>query len=879
MHIKEIIIDGFKSYSVRTSIPLLDPHFNAITGLNGSGKSNILDAICFVLGISTLSHVRASNLNELIYKYGQAGINKASVAIIFDNTDKRFSPIGCEDYDEITVTRSIFQSKSKYYLNGYNATQDNIKSLFQSVKLNINNPHFLIMQGKVTQVVNMKPLEILGLLEEAAGTSMYENKKENALKTIKKKENKLEEINKIISEEISPQLEKLLKDKQNYLTWKSRENEISRITKLLTALDYHNISEGIENRVSMIDSLKKNKDLNNKEIIMKNATIDKLNQEMSKIENLSRKENDQMLHDLENSHKQTSSEMKNIKQQQDNLKNNNINCQKDINKFENENSQIQISIDNMEKIKLDKENSLQVIEKELELKNNLLKEYERNLENYKAGKVNQDGELFNMNKIINETKNNILKSSSEKNNLSNQIKILEDQRTIKKSKLSDYKKGIEQMKKQSVNVDKQIKQIKRELGIDDDIININLDNDEAINMNPRSIENLKKEISFKENDVFGLENKQNDILRRYANRIETNYRDPEPNFDRRKVKGKVLRLFSILDEKYATALEQLAGARLYNVVTDNERTSALLFSRKCFDSFVTTIPNSKINFREIPSDVKRLVNEIAGNEARLAIDLIKFDKELYPTMQYVFGSTYVCNSTDIAKKLTFNNKIRARCVNLEGDIFDSQGTVTGGAIIKNSENILVKVKELHYIQDTIKEYKQKIIDRKEEMEKLIDNMGKNNSLKAKLDTLLKEKNELNEENIKKNLKNFENDIIRSDEEIKRLEERIISLAETENNYSKELQKLVQELDEFKKNGSSKEIYYKKIKEVKTNLTDLDKRIKNLKKIIIELEFNIKQKEEEIEQNLEAYIIHKLIYIFLKIEFQMKKNLLRKINML
>ena len=57
MHIKEIIIDGFKSYASRTIVPDFDQKFNAITGLNGSGKSNILDAICFVLGLTTLSLV------------------------------------------------------------------------------------------------------------------------------------------------------------------------------------------------------------------------------------------------------------------------------------------------------------------------------------------------------------------------------------------------------------------------------------------------------------------------------------------------------------------------------------------------------------------------------------------------------------------------------------------------------------------------------------------------------------------------------------------------------------------------------------------------------------------------------------------------------
>jgi structural maintenance of chromosome 2 len=182
MHIKEIVVDGFKSYAHRTviagyvidfemmyvaSISLLlcrlshpspialhniyrfDPHFNAITGLNGSGKSNILDSICFVLGITNLSQVRAGNLSELVYKQGQAGVNKASVTIVFDNEDETLSPVGYEQYKEVNVTRQVLiGGKSKYLINGRNSPAGQVANLFHSVQLNVNNPHFLIMQGK-----------------------------------------------------------------------------------------------------------------------------------------------------------------------------------------------------------------------------------------------------------------------------------------------------------------------------------------------------------------------------------------------------------------------------------------------------------------------------------------------------------------------------------------------------------------------------------------------------------------------------------------------------------------------------------------------------------------------------------------------------------
>ena len=240
MHIKEVIIDGFKSYANRTVISGWDREFNAITGLNGSGKSNILDAICFVLGISNLSHVRCNNLQELIYKKGQSRVTKASVTIVFDNSDKNGSPVSYEQYNEITVTRQIVVGgRNKYMINGRTAQLSRVKNLFHSVQLNVNNPHFLIMQGRITKVVNMKPPELLGMLEEAAGTRMYETKKNSAMKTIIKKQAKVDEINKVITEEITPQLDKYKKERANYLQWSANNTEIDRLTRYLIAYEYY----------------------------------------------------------------------------------------------------------------------------------------------------------------------------------------------------------------------------------------------------------------------------------------------------------------------------------------------------------------------------------------------------------------------------------------------------------------------------------------------------------------------------------------------------------------------------------------------------------------------------------------------------------------
>ena len=145
MHIKQVVISGFRSFRNQSENEPFSPKHNVIVGRNGSGKSNILDSICLVLGISNLSQVRVGNLQELVYKQGQAGVTKASVTVVFDNSDPAGSPIGYESHERITVTRQIVVGgKNKYMINGTTVQQSQVQNLFHSVQLNVNNPHFLI---------------------------------------------------------------------------------------------------------------------------------------------------------------------------------------------------------------------------------------------------------------------------------------------------------------------------------------------------------------------------------------------------------------------------------------------------------------------------------------------------------------------------------------------------------------------------------------------------------------------------------------------------------------------------------------------------------------------------------------------------------------
>lgn len=236
MHIESVHIDGFKSYATRVDIDGFDRFFNAITGLNGTGKSNILDAICFVLGISNLSAVRANSLQELIYKQGQAGVTKATVSVVFNNEDTAASPPGYEHCPRLTVSRQLaVGGRNKYLINGHVAQPTRVQNLFHSVGLNVNNPHFLIMQGKITKVLNAKPPEILGMLEEAAGTRMYESKKEAALRTLARKQVKVDEIDRLLADEVEPALERLRRERGEYVAWQEALDRLDALRRFCAA--------------------------------------------------------------------------------------------------------------------------------------------------------------------------------------------------------------------------------------------------------------------------------------------------------------------------------------------------------------------------------------------------------------------------------------------------------------------------------------------------------------------------------------------------------------------------------------------------------------------------------------------------------------------
>jgi ABC-type cobalamin/Fe3+-siderophores transport system ATPase subunit len=207
MIIEKLEIEGFKSYKEKTILKNFGKTFNAITGKNGSGKSNIIDSICFFLGLSNTNLIRASKIQDLIYLNGNKNSNLAQIILTLknikvDKKDKMYGKI-------IIVSRQVFKNgKNRYLLDGLNVSPGKILNFFYSINLNVNNPHFLIRQGHISNVTFMSYVELFEMLENSMGTKLYEVKKKMAHISLKKKKKNIIYINHVLNKKIKPLIQK-----------------------------------------------------------------------------------------------------------------------------------------------------------------------------------------------------------------------------------------------------------------------------------------------------------------------------------------------------------------------------------------------------------------------------------------------------------------------------------------------------------------------------------------------------------------------------------------------------------------------------------------------------------------------------------------------
>ncbi|EDW61270.1 structural maintenance of chromosomes protein 2 [Drosophila virilis] len=718
MYVKKLVLDGFKSYGRRTEIEGFDREFTAITGLNGSGKSNILDSICFVLGISNLQNVRASALQDLVYKNGQAGITKATVTIVFDNTNAQQCPPGYEKCREISVTRQVVVGgKNKFLINGKLVQNKKVQDFFCSMQLNVNNPNFLIMQGKIQQVLNMKPKEVLSMVEEAAGTSLYKTKRDATKTLIEKKEGKVRETSALLEEEVLPKLDKLRKERTAYQEYQKTCRDIEFLTHIHISARYLKLRDALQS-VEASEQKIESRIANCRETHANNL------EEVERIEVTVKEIQHKIDAEMGGSLKSLEAELA-AKRAAEATASGSLKAAQGT--IEQDEKKIRMASKNIlddERALLKKQEAMSKVQGAFQSLKDAdatdAKAYEdaqRKFEAVSQGlSTNEDGQACTLQEQL----------------IAAKQQLSEAQTTIKTSEMElrhtrsllNQKQGETQTNDAAYIKDKRLHdQLEAEIK--------NLEHQlQGLNYEGGQFEQLKERRQQLHNQV--REHKR-ELDRRSGSRFELQYHDPEPNFERHKVRGMVGKLFKVSDMQNSMALMMAAGGHLYSFVTDDDVTSKKILQKGNLQRRVTMIPINKIKSYPLSQKVVDYAKSTYGaDNVESALSLIEYDRYFDPVMKFVFGGTLICKDLDVAKGLSADRNIGGRCVTLEGDVVDSNGTLSGGSAPKGA-NIL---EELNCIRSLEKEVKQKMNELTQVEQELtaIENVAhSHNKLKEALD--------------------------------------------------------------------------------------------------------------------------------------------------
>jgi len=255
MHVKKLVMYGFKSFPRKTEIPF-DKGINVVLGPNGSGKSNISDALCFVLGRLSIKSMRAAKAKNLIF-FGTKMAHpakEAMVEIIFDNSDKTFSI----EKNEISIKRIVRKNgQSIYKINNETKTRQDILVLLSQAGIDPYGFN-IILQGEIQNFVRMHSDERRKIIEEVSGISIYESRKQKALRELEKTQEKLKEISAILRERTA-YLNNLEKERQQALKFKKLEKDVRRYKASIIYYDLTKKKKEIEKINSEIE--KQNKEI------------------------------------------------------------------------------------------------------------------------------------------------------------------------------------------------------------------------------------------------------------------------------------------------------------------------------------------------------------------------------------------------------------------------------------------------------------------------------------------------------------------------------------------------------------------------------------------------------------------------------------------
>ncbi|KAF2230010.1 chromosome segregation protein SudA [Viridothelium virens] len=642
MHIKQIIIQGFKSYKDQTVIEPFSPKHNVIVGRNGSGKSNFFAAIRFVLS-DAYTQMGREERQALLHEGSGSAVMTAYVEVIFDNLDERF-PTGVK--------------KDEYSLNRKNATKADVMNLLESAGFSRSNPYYIVPQGRVTTLTNMKDQERLNLLKEVAGTQVYEARRTESLRIMEDSEHKREKTDESM-DVISNRLAELEEEKEELRQYQDKDRE----RRCLEYSIHHQTQVRTTRELDQIEALRQNgaedTEENSQRFIEGEQEMDALEKSIGEEKNelgflkIDRQQFEEERRTRARNKAQLELEVKNLadgqseaNQRRGQIQHDLSTVQETINQREAELAQVLPDYNRAR----DEEASIKAHLDDAESSRRHLYDKQGRNAQFRSKKERDQWlgqKVDDINMTLAANKATAMQTTEETSELKSEISGLDKD-------ASDLQARLDNHSVETQSADNGVQQAK----------------DHYTQLDDHRKELLREEARLSQ--IVGNAKEQRDSAQRFlSTMMDANTRTGLATIrefkGQRGYEGLYGTLGELLEvnEKYKTPVEVTAGNSLFHYIVDNDETSSKLseYLTKYARGRVTFVPLNRIRNKE--------VNLPQANDAVHLLKKMKYNEDLEAAFVAVFGKTIICPNLQIASQYARSHGVSA--ITYDGDQAEKKG--------------------------------------------------------------------------------------------------------------------------------------------------------------------------------------------------------------
>ncbi len=712
MYLKRLEMRGFKSFADKTYIDF-DNGVTCIVGPNGSGKSNITDAVRWVLGEQKIKTLRGTKMEDIIFNgtNHRKKLGMAEVTLVFDNSERYFSL----DYNEVKVCRRVYRSgESEYLINDTNCRLKDVRDLFMDTGIGTDG-YSIIGQGRIERVLSNNPEERRQLFEEAAGIVKFKTRKRETERKLDNTEQNLIRIEDIFSE-LAGRVEPLRIESE-------KAKKHIELTDRLSELELNLFINEIESVDKKIQ--KETQNLNETSIALQenSASQKHLFEEKNQL-NLKIESSNQALVNVQNSFYEDKNVIAGIDGEMNVVK-----TKMDANQSEEARLKTVLEVNNvrLQEVKTQKDAAIQQKDELTETLSGIQSEISSKQQNFETVS-NALFDAENMSEThrqsiiakLNEAEKNKSEIGSYHTILDNHItrretldKEIEETDALAeeaKTKEKEHDHQLIGLKESEANLIKESEKLKSALKT----FEVQLQNDNVLlNDQRKKLTEYTTECTLlkqMEKDHAGYDQSVKKALQMV---------DRQSNL-KEGLNGVVASLMSI-PKKYEVALEIALGKSIQNLVveTPNDAKKIIAELKRTNGGRVTFIPLSTIKSKGDQKNNLKALEQLEGYIGK-ANELFDYDSKYDVLYDYLVGRTVIVDTVETATEALRIKDLKYKVVTLEGDVFISGGTITGGSYKSRSAGILSRKRKIDELEEMVVQTDKEIKKLSEQVQKIRD---------------------------------------------------------------------------------------------------------------------------------------------------------------